>query len=76
MSVPWSEIYWSPLQTNVLDADRYELSLVDGTPVDVHRDGLYFVCVIRGQRFETRDNLEFSYYLNRWQVGGRLKPGV
>jgi hypothetical protein len=63
-------IHWSPFRTNILDAGDYELGLPDGTPAKLRRDGyLNFVLTVNGERYETKDNLEMSYTMNRLEVG-------
>jgi hypothetical protein len=69
----YSKINWSPFATNVLDANDFDLCIPDGTPVDFHRDGGGFVLVINGKRFATDDNIQMSYWMNQYQIGGLPK---
>lgn len=64
------KINWSPFATNVLDAGEFDLCLPDGTPVDFHRDGCDFVVVVNGKRLATDDNLQMSYWMNQYEIGG------
>ena len=69
----YNKITWSPYATNILDAVDYNLCTPDGNEVDFHRDGAGFVLVVNGKRFETDDNIQMSYWMNQYEVGGSVK---
>jgi hypothetical protein len=70
-----AKINWSPFATNVLDAGDYDLCKPDGTPVDMHQDSRGgFVLVVDGRRYETDDNIQMSYWMNQFEIGGIRKP--
>jgi len=67
------KINWSPFATNVLDAGEFDLCTPDGTPVDFHRSNGGFVLVINSKCFETSDNIQMSYWMNQFEIGGLKK---
>lgn len=74
MKYEHTKINWSPFATNVLDAGDYDLRKPDGTPVKFYRSNGGFVLEIDGKRYETGDNIQMSYWMNQFEIGGRLKP--
>lgn len=71
-------INWHPFRgTNVLDAGDYLLHTIKGEPVDFRRTfSGGFVIVINSERYETDDNIQASAIMNKFEVGGVLKPKV
>lgn len=71
-------INWHPMGgTNVLDAGDYLLITKSGKPVEFRRTFVGgFVITIDGQRYETDWNTEASAIMNKFEVGGVLKPRI
>jgi hypothetical protein len=69
MTNKYAKINWSPFATNVLDAVHYDLYTPDGTPVEFYHSSR-FVLIVNGERLETDDNLQMSYWMNQQEIGG------
>jgi len=69
------KINWSPFATNVLDAGEYDLCTPGGVPVQFSRPcGRGFLLIMPdGTKWETDDNLQMSYWMNSFEIGGTRK---
>jgi len=75
MKLQHVKVYWSPFATNVLDARQYELCTPDGKPVDFYQttEGKFHLVIPGVPPLETFDNVQMSYYMNQYDIGGRKR---
>lgn len=73
VSDKWTKITWSPFATNILDANKYDLTTPNGDSVYFYQSMRGFELVIGDKKYYSDNNIEMSYIFNYHEIGGILR---